>query len=63
MNSVLHSAQIFHGQALYAAVDDLHHLEDVIDPFTTALGMLIAGSKTPYMQGTLGFPTRPSFLH
>ena len=48
-------ARPLRGPALYAPVDDLHHLKDVIDPLTTALGMPIAGSTTPYMQGTLGF--------
>ena len=48
-------AQPLRGQALYAPVDDLHHLKDIIDPLTTALGMSIAGLKTLYIQGTLGF--------
>jgi hypothetical protein len=40
---------------LFAPVDDLHHLKEAIDSLTTALGMPIAGLKTPYMQGTMGF--------
>jgi hypothetical protein len=43
------------GPKLFAPVSDLHPLKDVIDPVTTALGLPIAGLKTPHMQGTLGF--------
>ena len=43
------------GPELFAPVSDLHPLKDVIDPVTTALGLPIAGLKTPHMQGTLGF--------
>ncbi|KAJ1306713.1 hypothetical protein OPQ81_007703 [Rhizoctonia solani] len=43
------------GPELLAPVSDFHPPEDAIVPVTTALGMSIAGLKTPHMQGTLGF--------
>ncbi|CAE6424768.1 unnamed protein product [Rhizoctonia solani] len=43
------------GPELFAPVNDFHHLKDVITPLTTALGMPIAGLKTPDMEGTMGF--------
>lgn len=46
----------FHkGPELYAPVSNFHLLKHVIDPLTSALGMPIAGLKTPDIQGTLGF--------
>ena len=49
------TAQPLTGPVLYAPVDDLHPLKDVIDWVTTALSLPIAGLKTLHMQGTLGF--------
>ncbi|CAE6507643.1 unnamed protein product [Rhizoctonia solani] len=43
------------GPELFAPVDDLNPLKDVIDPVTTALSLPIAGLNTPQVQGTLGF--------
>lgn len=48
-------AQSFAGPVLYAPVNDVHPLKDVIDWVTTPLSLPIAGSKTRHMQGTLGF--------
>ena len=48
-------AQPFGGPELLAPVNDLHPLKDIIDWVTTPLSLPIAGLKTPYMQGTLGF--------
>ena len=48
-------AQPLAGPRLYRPVSNLHSLKDVIDPVTTALGMPIAGFKTPSIEGTLGF--------
>ncbi|KAI0028686.1 hypothetical protein K488DRAFT_89481 [Vararia minispora EC-137] len=49
------TAQHLTDPVLYAPVDDLHPLKDVIDWVTTALSLPIAGLKTLHMQGTLGF--------
>ncbi|KAH7334419.1 hypothetical protein B0J17DRAFT_733750 [Rhizoctonia solani] len=43
------------GPELFAPVDNYHHLKKVIGPLTTALGMSIAGLRTPHIQGTMGF--------
>ncbi|CAE6480993.1 unnamed protein product [Rhizoctonia solani] len=48
-------AKLFSGPKLLAPVDHFDPLKYVIDPLTTALGLPIAGLKTPYTQGTLGF--------
>lgn len=47
--------QLLTGPPLYAPVSDLHPLKDVMDWITTALSVPIAGVKTLYMQGTMGF--------
>ncbi|KAF8439829.1 hypothetical protein L210DRAFT_3670875 [Boletus edulis BED1] len=43
------------GPELSASVSDLNPLKAVIDPVTNTLGLPIAGFKTPYNQGTMGF--------
>ncbi|KIY48392.1 hypothetical protein FISHEDRAFT_58901 [Fistulina hepatica ATCC 64428] len=43
------------GPELLAPVSDLDPLKAVIDPVTTALSLPIAGLKTLYSQGTMGF--------
>ena len=43
------------GPPLLAPVDDDHPLKNVIHSVTTALGLPIAGEKTPQNQGTFGF--------
>ncbi|KAL5633143.1 hypothetical protein ACGC1H_003589 [Rhizoctonia solani] len=48
-------AKLLSGPELFAPVSDFHPLKDVIDPVTTALGLPIAGLKTPHIQGTSGF--------
>ncbi|KDQ63439.1 hypothetical protein JAAARDRAFT_169256 [Jaapia argillacea MUCL 33604] len=48
-------ARLLTGPPLLAPVDDHDHLKNVIHSVTTALGLPIAGEKTPKSQGTLGF--------
>ena len=48
-------ARGFNGPELFAPVSDFDPLKAVIDPVTTALGLPIAGLKTPKSQGTMGF--------
>ncbi|KAH9985617.1 hypothetical protein BJV74DRAFT_775506 [Russula compacta] len=48
-------ARGFSGPELFAPVSILDPLKAVIDPVTTALGLPIAGLKTLYRQGTMGF--------
>jgi hypothetical protein len=48
-------ARGFSGPQLFAPVSDLDPLKAVIDPVTTALGLPIAGLKTPKSQGTMSF--------
>lgn len=43
------------GPILYAPVNDVHPLKNVIDSLTTTLSLPIAGLKTLHMQGSLGF--------
>lgn len=43
------------GPRLLAPVDDESNLKNVIHSLTTALGLPIAGEKTPESQGTMGF--------
>ena len=43
------------GPPLLAPVDDDRPLKNVIHSVTTALGLPIAGEKTPQVQGTFGF--------
>jgi hypothetical protein len=47
--------QFLTGPRLLAPVDDDSHLKNVIHSLTTALGLPIAGEKTPESQGTMGF--------
>jgi hypothetical protein len=48
-------ARGFSGPELFAPASDRDPLRAVIDPMTTALGLPIAGLKTPKSQGTMGF--------
>jgi hypothetical protein len=48
-------ARFLTGPPLLGPVDDDDHLKNVIHSVTTALGLPIAGEKTPESQGTLGF--------
>jgi len=43
------------GAELYEPASDLDATKHVIDPLSTALGLPIAGAKTPHSQGTMGF--------
>jgi hypothetical protein len=43
------------GPELFAPASDLDPLKAIIDPVTTALSLPIAGFKTLYSQGTMGF--------
>ena len=53
-------ARLLTGPPLLAHVDDDHPLKNVIHSVTTALGLPIAGEKTPQVQGTFGFYFRIS---
>jgi hypothetical protein len=43
------------GPALLKSVSDINSTVDVVGPLTSALGLPIAGSAEPHLQGTMGF--------